>query len=130
MADWDELSRDSWRAAQELRDKGRLRSSVSRAYFAAYCGATHALSKKHLRYPKGRNNPPHEAVDTLVENYLSEYPRNTRRRVGNALRILRNARETADYRPGHTVDLELTINWFHHAALVIKAFGIFGMKER
>ncbi|MDQ2688367.1 MAG: HEPN domain-containing protein [Armatimonadota bacterium] len=44
MATWRELSEDSLKAAEALLREGHYRSSVSRAYYSAYCVATHEIT--------------------------------------------------------------------------------------
>ena len=91
--------------AKFLRERDDARSCVSRIYYAAYQAAA-SVSITHgdaARFPNGWNNPSHEQLPDLVQNNgnLSLPARRTAARI---LRLLRNFREDADYRPGRTVD--------------------------
>ena len=91
--------------AKFLRQRNDARSCVSRLYYAAYQAAA-SVSITHgdaTRFPNGWNNPSHEQLPDLVQNNgnLSLPARRTAARI---LRLLRNFREDADYRPGRTVD--------------------------
>lgn len=102
---WKNQASHSQQAAQLLYDSGFYRDSVSRAYYASYQAAT-AVSVDHgdaANFPTGWNNPSHEQLPELIRNNRN-VPLSARREVCKRLRYLRNAREDADYRPGHTVD--------------------------
>src|SRR5436190_21436449 len=103
LATWEELSRDSLRAAKLLERDGHLRSSVSRAYYAAYCAIARELAARGVRFPHGWNNPSHEQMPDLVAHNLP-LPSGTRRRMNSYIRLLRGLREDADYRPGASID--------------------------
>jgi uncharacterized protein (UPF0332 family) len=120
---WRELSLDSLRAAKALLDAGHLRSSVSRAYYAAYCAAASELAGRGVTFAHGWNNPSHEQLPDLILNNTA-LPRDQRWRVNKALRILRRAREDADYRPGVTVDRSLAVACIHSAIDVLEVLEI------
>ena len=122
MATWREMSRDSLQAAKTLTGEGRLRSAISRSYYAAYCAVTAALVARGVSFPHSWNNPAHEQLPDLVSNNLS-LPPDRRRRLRKALRILRRAREDADYRPGITIDRQATVDYLRTAILVIESLG-------
>src|SRR4026208_974990 len=109
MATWQELSQESLASAKTLVAEGRLRNSVSRAYYAAYAAVTAELTARGMSFAHGWNNPAHEQVPDLVGNNLP-LPRATRWRLRSSMRILRRAREDADYRPGVSVDQSLALN--------------------
>lgn len=109
-SDWS----DVWRqtafvtldTAKYLRDGSDSRSCVSRIYYAAYQAAT-SVCLAHgdaAHFPNGWNNPSHEQLPDLVQNN-GRFPVTARRTAARILRLLRNFREDADYRPGRTVDL-------------------------
>ena len=105
METWRELSEDSLRAAEALLREGRYRSSVSRSYYAAYCAATGEIVQSLTTFPNGWNNPPHEKVPAYVQNNLS-VPQSRKNRIKGLMRILRQFREDADYRPHRTVGVQ------------------------
>ena len=79
-----------------LKVKAKLRSSVSRAYYAAFCKA-----RNHLRDIDGDQilsvGPPKVNVHTYVRNQLKNSPDKSRKKVGNDLNRLRLRRNKADY---------------------------------
>ena len=124
--DWKDLSRDNFASAQKLRDDGDprfWRSSVNRSYYAAYCAAAMHLCTPGRRFPHGRNNPDHGQLATLI-GALSSIPVSDRRKVQHQLRSLREARTTADYRPGRTITQYDSIAAVKSAAVVLILLGI------
>jgi uncharacterized protein (UPF0332 family) len=118
LATWKELSIDSLLAARRLATDGHLRSSISRAYYAAYCAIAGELAAQGLSFPYGWNNPSHEPLPDLVSHNLP-LPLSTRHRLSRKIRLLRRAREDADYRPGTTVDRALTLQCLRDARTVL-----------
>ena len=81
------------------------RSGISRIYYAAYQGAT-SICVAHgdvAHFPNGWNNPSHEQLPDLIQNN-GDFSVSGRRTAARILRLLRNFREDADYRPMRTVD--------------------------
>lgn len=109
MATWQEMSLDCLRAAQQLYREGRLRSSVNRSYYAAYCALASELVGRGIRFAHGWHNPGHDQLPDLMLNNTS-LPRDSRYRLNKAIRILRMAREDADYRPNVSVDRALALD--------------------
>ena len=102
---WKRMALVTLDTAKSLRDHSDNRSCVSRIYYAAYQAAasvciTHGDA---VRFPVGWNNPSHEQLPDLVQNNGS-FDISARRTAARILRLLRNFREDADYRPGRTVD--------------------------
>jgi uncharacterized protein (UPF0332 family) len=116
---WEEMSRDSFIAAQKLLRENHYRSSVSRSYYAAYCAVTGVLTRRKVSFPKGWNNPTHVQVVSLIKAHLRLFP-GKQRQLGHALKFLRLGREDADYRPGKVVDRKEGIQYLKEAALVRK----------
>ena len=106
METWRQLSENSLQAAETLLQDGKYRSCVSRAYYAAYCAATHEIVQKLTTFSYGRNNPSHELLPTYIQNNLT-ISRTKKDAVDTYIRLLRLYREDADYRPQTTID-ELT----------------------
>ena len=91
--------------AKSLRDHPDSRSCVSRIYYAAYQAAA-SVSTAHgdaPQFPPGWNNPSHQQLPDLLQNN-GDFTPSARRTAARILRLLRNFREDADYRPGRTVD--------------------------
>ena len=103
METWRELSYDALRGAEVLLAQGHYRSSVSRAYYAAYCGVTNEVIKKIKTFPRGWKNPPHELLPIYVKNNLT-ITRAQKEEIAIDLRLLRLFREDADYRPETIID--------------------------
>ncbi len=98
--DWERLSKDSLRAAEALLREGPgcYRSSISRAYYAAYCAATHLIVQKLMTFPNGWNNPPHQKVPVCIQSNLT-IPQARKDAAIRLIDTLRQFREDADYRP-------------------------------
>jgi uncharacterized protein (UPF0332 family) len=123
LSTWKAMSLDSLRAAKSLAASRRWRSSVSRAYYAAYCAVAGELVGKGIQFPHGWQNPGHEQLPDLVEHNLT-LPQETKRRLKKALRLLRRAREDADYRPSVSVDRSLTLDCLRVVIAALKLLGI------
>jgi uncharacterized protein (UPF0332 family) len=120
LAKWNELSGDSHRAAKVLLDVACLRSSVSRAYFAAYCAVAARLDPKHL--PRDWDNPHHSQLPKLVLRTLKFNPP-IRSSIAADLRYLWYARIEADYRPETEVDFVLARSCILRSAQVCQKLG-------
>jgi len=98
METWRQLSESSLSAAKTLLREGNYRSCVSRSYYAAYCAATGEIVQAITTFANGRRNPAHEMVTQYVQSDLaiSQVRKNT---IKSLVRILRQLREDADYRP-------------------------------
>ena len=123
MATWRELSLDNLESAKALAGEGRVRSSVSRSYYAAYCALTEALISRGVRFARGWNNPAREQLAALISHNLP-HSQNTRRRLAKLARLLRSAREDADYRPGISIDRPLMLNCIRDAIAVLQDLGV------
>lgn len=123
MPTWKDLSRDSLEAAKKLAVDGHLRSSVSRSYYAVYAAATSVFAAQGVRFAHGRRNPGHDQLIFLI-GYNLKQPRDVQQRIRKLMRILREARETADYRPGRGVDRRLTLFCIRGATVVLQELGI------
>jgi len=102
---WKRTALVTLETAKSLRDSDDFRSCISRIYYAAYQAASSA-SIAHgdaVQFPTGWNNPSHEQLPDLVQNN-GDLGLSARRTAARILRLLRNFREDADYRPGRTVD--------------------------
>ena len=83
-------------AASSPNEEAKLRSSVSRAYYAAFCKA-----RNHLRDIDGNRilsvDPPKVNVHTYVRNQFKNRSDKSRKKIGNDLNRLRLRRNKADY---------------------------------
>jgi uncharacterized protein (UPF0332 family) len=123
LATWEELSRDSLRAAKLLLAQDHLRSSISRSYYAAYCAIAGRLAARRTGFPHGWQNPSHEQLPDMVSHTLPLSP-TTRRGVVRRIRLLRRAREDADYRPGRTIERSLALDCIADATFVMREMGV------
>lgn len=122
---WKRLAQESLIAAKALYEDNFYRACVNRTYYASYQAAT-AESVSHGdagSFPTGWNNPSHEQLPGLILNNGGlTLPQ--RRSIAHSLRFLRNAREDADYRPGHTVDQNVARDCLREAASVLRVLGV------
>ena len=95
---WQQLSMGSLTAAEILLREGHYRSSISRAYYAAYCGVTHEIVKMPTTFSFGRNNPTHEKVSMYIQRNLN-ISQAKKDSISTLINTLRLFREDADYRP-------------------------------
>jgi hypothetical protein len=123
VSTWLDLANDNRIAAQELLGAGRFRSSVSRSYYAVYCGLAHLLQGK-VSYPFEWNNPPHARMGSYIVHNLDGLPILKRRRVRTLVSILRSARTAADYMPGWSCDKTAVREARMSSEAVLKEIGI------
>ncbi len=96
-------------AGQNLLELQCYRSSVSRAYYAAYCAVTSELAGKYT-FPFGGNNPSHPDLPILILHNLPALPEYKRRQLKQAVSRLWKSRVEADYGPLVTIGEGVTIN--------------------
>ncbi|MBM4044282.1 MAG: hypothetical protein FJ279_04145 [Planctomycetes bacterium] len=77
----------------------RWRTCVSRAYYAIYSAATDALVQQGIVMPKGKGNPAHKTLPSLVGNNLSGISHALRWRLAGMVEKLYKLRLMADYQP-------------------------------
>lgn len=123
MATWREMSLDCLRSAKVLLDAGLPRRSVSSSYYAAYCAVTSVLVARGLSFPHGWNNPSHEQLPEFIANNMA-LPPAPRRQLRTVMRRLRVSRESADYRPGATIDHTLALTCLRDANAVLYRLGV------
>jgi len=123
LATWQEVSLECLRAAKVLAGEGYWRSSVSRSYYAVYCAVTSDLVARGVRFGRGWHNPPHEQLLHLLTHNLT-LSQDVRRRLRRRMRILRHAREDADYRPSITVNRAMALHCLRDAIVVLKDVGV------
>jgi uncharacterized protein (UPF0332 family) len=127
MATWAELSADSFESAKTLLEDKQMRSSVSRAYYAAYSATTFELSRTSgVTFAHGRNNPSHEQLPALVRHNLNRhrFSNAARRDLNTALRRLRFARVEADYVPSACCDIYVARNRLRDAFFVLERMSM------
>ena len=99
---WDEIGRDSLEAAKLLREAGRHRSSVSRAYYAVYARVTAELVEV-IPFSPEREGPSHKSLPLLARNYLSRLDFPTRLLLRDRIQSLYDLRVEADYKPAKPI---------------------------
>ncbi len=96
---WWNMAQGSLKAAQELEVFGEHRSSVSRAYYAAYQAATALLLYAKQIPPAGREAWSHEATPEALNNLPPKIvPLTIQEDLENRLSQLYEMRLAADYR--------------------------------
>ena len=123
MPGWDAIVVENLNAAQTLGDAGHHRSSVSRAYYAAFAASSFVL-KVRAPFARGRGTPPHHEVPGLLEQQLSHLsPRGMRNLLTAVSRLYKN-RITADYQSGRTVDVHSALQARRDAYAVCRQLGV------
>jgi uncharacterized protein (UPF0332 family) len=103
LTTWETMGLECLHAAEHLFIEGYFRRSASSSYYAAYCAVTSDLVNRRLTFAHRWNNPSHEQLSHLILNNAA-WTVSRRRNINRLLRLLRQVREDADYRPGITVD--------------------------
>jgi hypothetical protein len=109
LKNWRDIAVDSLEAAKELKESGRVRSSLSRAYYSAYALITGELQGAgHTVSAGDRANPAHEQLVVMARNNLdgAQFDAAVRSRIASGLRSLRQLRVAADYDPESTLSAE------------------------
>ncbi len=119
MATWNELGLDSRRAAQELLEQNRIRSSVSRSYYSAYCAITSRLAKQGVDFAYGGNNPPHADLPGYILHNLPALPQDTRYVLARAIRRLWKVRVDADYVPTASLSRVIAVDALRDANRIL-----------
>ncbi|MEK6702082.1 MAG: HEPN domain-containing protein [Planctomycetota bacterium] len=104
MLSWNDIAVQSATVARRLVHQGEERSSVSRAYYAAYSMMTARLWGQGLKSFGGRGNPSHAQLPRLVKETMTGLNPAARREASQAIRRLYKYRVIADYLPGNLLD--------------------------
>lgn len=99
--DWSEylnLAQElAGQATMPTTQEAKLRSAISRAYYAAFCKArNHLRDKERLPIPHGVE------AHTFVRNQFKKSPDRSRKQIGHNLHRLRIDRNKVDYRDSIT----------------------------
>ncbi len=97
-------------------------SSISRAYYAAYCAVAHRMVEQSVKFPQGWDNPAHDQVARWIAGNRS-WPAQDRRRLAQAMQRLRKAREDADYRPRISLAKSDVIRSLNEAGVIFRLLG-------
>ena len=117
------MSLDSRAAGKELLVAERFRSSISRAYYAAYCAVTGVLVPG-VTFGHGGNNPAHGDLPNLILSNLGGLPEGKRRLVRQALLRLWKQRIDADYVPSALIDRNMALNALRDANRALTELGV------
>ena len=105
--EWTQYLNLAKKLAQGDNDEAKLRSSISRAYYAAFCNAKNYLEDvDHQSVPK-------DQAHSFVINYFKGYDEglkkksDRRRKIGFDLERMRNKRVMADYQREATNNLTM-----------------------
>ena len=122
MATWQQMALDCLLAAQDLLGKGRHRSAIARAYYAAYCAVASTQNPRRT-YRLQRQNPSHEELADLINSY-GKLPKAERIEIRKSLTVLQIWRVDADYRPVASVEKQESHTAVIHARSVLVRLGI------
>jgi uncharacterized protein (UPF0332 family) len=86
------LSLAKYLAPSDENDEARLRSSISRAYYAAFC-----IARNHLRDVEQKPIPDESVHSYVISQFYSLGKRGNGKKLALELRRLRNHRNRADY---------------------------------
>lgn len=97
MATWREIGQDDFRAAHDLYDLKRYRSSVSRFYYAAFSLLTYELARNGVVFRLGRQTPAHAELAELITENLTQFSETRRTAIALLTLRLYRSRLDADY---------------------------------
>ncbi len=97
MATWREIGQDDFRAAHDLYDLKRYRSSVSRFYYAAFSLLTYELARNGIVFRLGRQTPAHAELAELITENLTQFSETRRTAIALLTLRLYRSRLDADY---------------------------------
>jgi HEPN domain len=122
---WQGASRTALNSAKVLLEHRDARACINCAYYAAYQAGTSAClaHKDEELFAHGWRNPSHEQLPDLLHNN-GDLLIADRARLRFLLSILRRARETADYRPGQSIELSDAVRVVQHAVVVLELLGV------
>lgn len=122
--DWRDLAKEHLASAQTLLIGGHWRGTVSRAYYAAYCGVTwKALQRGPITFRSGYQNPSHENIPGLIRNKCVP-PGPQADALIESCTLLRFFRVDADYKPHLTIDDTIARDALREANLILAALGV------
>ena len=121
--DWNDIGRDSLRAARVVRAE-HPRSAVSRAYYAAHSVVAQALQDEGYVPPNGRQTQPHDAQANLIRLHLSPRGQRFVRELQSTIRRLYAARLDADYNRRVTIDATVSLQAVRDAHAVLLMFEV------
>ena len=119
---WWIMAQGSLAAAILLNTQGEMRSSASRAYYAAYQAATALLLYSRQVPPGDREAWSHEATPTLLQTLPDRIAsRALQKDLGERLRTLYGLRLIADYQGEAEIDAKQAQFAVRSAAFVAKS---------
>lgn len=121
---WIDVAIDSLRGAGELRRLGRYRSSVSRAYFAAFAGLTARLTEAGVVFGENAEAPAHSAVPDHISSNLPRQTRRKRQELKRLMHQLYEGRLVADYHASLTSDARSAKQALEASCCVLKILRI------
>ncbi len=124
MGDWREMSRESLAAAQHCLREKCYRSSVSRAYYAAYAALAAALAQRGMEFTLGREGPSHQALRQYVNQNIGAIKNRNRKRIVAAINQLYQNRIDADYKPARYVGHDTALISLRNASFVAASVRI------
>ena len=114
---------NSRKAAQRLLEAECYRSSVSRAYYAAYAAITSSLVRQKITLGHRGNNPGHAGLPVYVLKNLTLLPLTARFEINKALRRLYRKRAEADYVAAAAVDRDAAKKTLRDLNRVLQLLG-------
>ena len=119
---WQEISRDSLRAANALYNDGNWRGATSRAYYAAFSAVTQRLPNTAI--PLRYTAPRHRDLQALIDVHLGQMAWHQRAAVKSAVGRTYAQRLAADYNPAYNVDRAVAKQAINDAAGVLRRLGV------
>ncbi len=119
---WIDVGKNCRAAAQLLKER-HPRSSVSRAYYAAFSALNDRLLA-HSRPPLQYETHLHQQIPDLIEAHLMRGNSRARRALRTTVVRLYKARLDADYKLSRTVDESVALNALRDAKSIFRVLGL------
>ena len=123
---WQIIGLNSRKAAQHFLDLECYRSSVSRAYYAAYAAVTSELVRQGITFGQGSNNPGHAGLPIYILNNLNMLPITVRFEVNKSVRRMYRARIEADYVAAADMDKAAALRVLRDLSRILQLLGAEG----
>ena len=112
--DWSKYLELAAELAKDDTDEAKLRTAISRAYYAAF----HAAREDAMR--RLQQKAPRFQTHRWTINFYAKSNRRIDRKIGRKLKRLKKSREMADYDPFALIDLNFTQASLEEAQLIKK----------
>lgn len=121
---WLDMSEQAWKAGRVLQSNRKHRACANRFYYAAFSAVTAELRKHKSNFAYGYEHPPHREIGREIKRMLTNFSKQDRDDLRDAVRRLYDARIDADYHANAPMTSTLTRNAMRDARFVLTSLGV------